>query len=167
MIYYTGNIVYPVPIEWLDNISNNCEDLDSTESLDPNLQNIEHLNNAYCIIGVYLGIIVEQKYMGTNVYPYFFETNIIITIIRIAITAFLGTPTLFGIFISPYRSYFFVQIFRNVLPQMLCNFYIFGLSKVIAAKFRLISKRHINEDDDVVTFAQRQREDLYKSMQGV
>ena len=29
VIYYAGNIVYPVPIQWLDNISKNCEDLGS------------------------------------------------------------------------------------------------------------------------------------------
>ena len=29
VIYYAGNIVYPVPIQWLDNISKNCEDLSS------------------------------------------------------------------------------------------------------------------------------------------
>jgi hypothetical protein len=91
--------------------------------------------------------------MGTNVYPYFFETNIILTVIRIVIVAAVGSPSLFGLLISTQRSYFFVQIFRNVLPQMTCNFYIFGMSKFVASKLRLISKRHVNEDDDVVTFA--------------
>ena len=37
MMYYIGNIVYPVPVEWLDNITKNCGVLDPIESLDPNL----------------------------------------------------------------------------------------------------------------------------------
>jgi hypothetical protein len=59
MLYYIGNIVYPAPIEWLDNITKNCGDINPIESLDPNLQNIEHFNTAYSIIGVYFGIILE------------------------------------------------------------------------------------------------------------
>jgi len=37
---------------------------------DPELHNFEKFNLCFSIIGVYLGVIVEQKYMGTHIYPY-------------------------------------------------------------------------------------------------
>jgi hypothetical protein len=67
--------------------------------------------------------------------------------------AVIGAPSLFGLLISKEKSYFVVQIFRNTLPQMLCNFYIFGISKWISLKLRLINKKHANEDDDIIFYA--------------
>lgn len=36
---------------------------------DPELHNFEKFNVGFGVIGVYLGIIIEQRWVGTNQYP--------------------------------------------------------------------------------------------------
>lgn len=69
-MYIIGSIVHPEPQEWRDNVEKNCGPAPAHVTTDPELHNFERFNLCFSIIGVYLGVIVEQKYMGTHIYPY-------------------------------------------------------------------------------------------------
>ena len=91
---------------------------------DPELYNFEKFLVVFSIIGVYLGIIVEQKYTGTHIYPMWNQVSFVK---QIAICLFTFWPIVFPML--PYllidkkkHSYVFVMIFKKILPPLLGNF---------------------------------------------
>jgi len=64
-------------------------------------------------IGVYVGTIIEQRYLDTSKYIYFNDTGPYITILRIAVCGIISLPTLATHFLIPKDSPFWmVLIFR-------------------------------------------------------
>lgn len=61
-----------MPEEWRDNIVKNCpaKQLEGRNAvIDPELYNFEKFINFISIFGIYFGILIEQKYLGTHIYP--------------------------------------------------------------------------------------------------
>lgn len=109
---------------------------------DPELYNFEKFLQVASIIGVYLGIIFEQKYVGTHVYPLWNQVSLgkqlsilLITIAPIGIT---GLPNF--LINSKVHSYAFIMVFKRILPPVIGNFYLFAFTKWGAKKTGLINK---------------------------
>ena len=122
--------------------------LGNNESPDPELQNFEKFNLAFAVVGIYLGVILEQKYMGTHIYPCYYDTSVCTSITRMLVCFAVGSPLVSGVLISKNNPYLYVVIFRNILPPTLGSLYLFGCSKWVALKFGLINKRKPNDEDD-------------------
>jgi len=107
------------------------------------------------ILGVYLGILVEQKYMGTNKFHFWNRTGVFLHIVRFILFVILAFIPLFGHFfvLKQGRSYLFTVIFRKIMPPAFGYFYMFGLCKWIFYKLGLINERISDKNDDIVFFA--------------
>lgn len=66
-----GNILHPMPQEWYDTIRKNCPN-DLEMELDAEKDIFVRFNVALSIIGSYIGLIIEQRYMGTRKYKHFY-----------------------------------------------------------------------------------------------
>jgi len=66
-----GNIIHPAPEEWTTQISRNCGMVENTQFDDPETENFRSFKLASTIVTSYLGLIVEQRYMGTHKYKQF------------------------------------------------------------------------------------------------
>jgi hypothetical protein len=60
-----------MPQEWYDTIRKNCPN-DLEMELDAEKDIFVRFNVALSIIGSYIGLIIEQRYMGTRKYKHFY-----------------------------------------------------------------------------------------------
>ena len=98
-------------------------------------------NVALSIIGSYIGLIIEQRYIGTRKYNHFYQTSWYITLARLIVCTIVGLPTLFGMFYFPKKGYHWMttMFLRTALPMALGNCYLFAMSKFVGNKFSLIN----------------------------
>ena len=98
-------------------------------------------NVALSIIGSYIGLIIEQRYIGTRKYNHFYQTSWYITLARLIVCTIVGSPTLFGMFYFPKKGYHWMttMFLRTALPMALGNCYLFAMSKFVGNKFSLIN----------------------------
>lgn len=97
---------------------------------------------AISIVGVYIGLIVESRYFGTHIYQDYYKTPRRVTIIRVIAFFIIGVPSISGILISKHNNpYWYVVIFRNMMPPTLGNLYLFGAMKYISMKIGLINTK--------------------------
>ncbi len=96
-----GNTIHPAPAEWSDKINRNCSAFGPASYDDPETENFIRFNLASTIAGSYLGLIVEQRYMGTRKYKEFNKTSMFSTLLRVLVTSVIGCPLLSGIVLCP------------------------------------------------------------------
>lgn len=98
-------------------------------------------NVALSIIGSYIGLIIEQRYIGTRKYNHFYQTSWYITLARLIVCTIVGSPTLFGMFYFPKKGFHWIttMFLRTALPMALGNCYLFAMSKFVGNKFSLIN----------------------------
>ena len=98
-------------------------------------------NVALSIIGSYIGLIIEQRYIGTRKYNHFYQTSWYITLARLIVCTIVGSPTLFGMFYFPKKGFHWIttMFLRTALPMALGNCYLFAMSKFVGIKFSLIN----------------------------
>lgn len=89
------------------------------------------------ILGLYLGIIIDQKYLSSGQYPYIYNTDPLMTVKRLVVIATWGVPCVLPMaLIGPDDgSFWYITICRNWLPAFFSYLYIFGFSKSIAIYF--------------------------------
>ena len=141
---------FKVPESWVENVKKNCgsEDL---MVMDPETANFQKLFLSLGIIGVYLGIIIEQKFLDSRNYPYFNDTDFKTSVKRFIVCVTVGAVTqLPNILISKKNSFWTVIIFKTFLPPAFGSFYLFGFSKSVAIYFGLANtKRKYSYKDEM------------------
>lgn len=128
---------------------------------DAETENFVRFNLASTIAGSYIGLIVEQKWMGTRQYKEFNRTAPFMTLKRIMFTTFIGCPTLAGIVLCPSQGIHWTTklMFKVVIPISLGNFYLYGFSKYVALKFNLINTSTIRSAEDSYTDSTEEEEE--------
>ena len=101
------------------------------------------------MLGVYIGFIIEQRCMSSSTYPYFYDTSLGITILRILVTMVIGCPIYY--IRTEVRDSYDLYL-RSILTPMFFHIYLFGFSKWICLKLGLINKRIHSEDDDLLFY---------------
>jgi len=150
---FYGNTLHPVPQEWLANIKKNCPNANEMD-LDAEKDNFKRFNVALSIIGSYIGLILEQRYIGTRKYKHFYQTSWYITLARLIICTLVGSPTLFGMFLFPKKGYnWLITLFmRMIIPMTLGNCYLFAMSKYVGKAFCTINTSivdHTESEEDL------------------
>ena len=136
-VHFDTEANFEVPKEWIDNVKKNCGSQDSI-IIDPETANFQKLFLSLGIVGIYLGVIVEQKYLESRHHPYFYDTDLKTSIKRFIICVLVGAITqLPNILISKKNSFWIVIIFKTFLPPTFGSFYLFGCSKSVAIYFGL------------------------------
>lgn len=135
-----GNDFHPVPQEWYDKISQNCPNAKNME-LDVEKDNFKRFNHTLSMIGAYLGLIIESKYMPSRDLSNFCQTPWYITLSRLIFTTVVGSPTIISMFLFPKGKYNWVitMCCRELIPMNAGAFYLFGLAKFVALKGGLIN----------------------------
>ena len=119
--------------------------------IDPEKQNFEKFNLFFSLSGIYLGLIIECKLMGTHIYYFGNENSLKINIIRVIICFIIGLPTLQGILISKNNNpYLYVVIFKNIMPAWFGNLYLYAFTKWISLKLGFLNTRKPKEGEDPV-----------------
>ena len=137
-----GNVIHPAPAEWSDTINRNCSALGPATSYDdPETENFFRFNLASTIAGSYLGLILEQRWMGTRKYKDFNKTSHFTTLKRVLFCNLVGSPLLCGIILCPSKGIHWTTklVFKTVIPITLGNFFLFGCSKYVALQAGLIN----------------------------
>ena len=67
MNFLFGEFIHPVPSEWKANIERNCKGL-FIPDIGAETENFVKFNLAFTVAGTYIGLIIEQKWMGTRKY---------------------------------------------------------------------------------------------------
>ena len=70
--FWVGDIIHPVPMEWMAKIKQNCP---SYPEIFPEVENFVRFNLAITLAGSYLGLIVEHKFMDTHKYKLHYKTS--------------------------------------------------------------------------------------------
>jgi membrane-associated phospholipid phosphatase len=72
-----GEMIHPAPKEWADTIRTNCAAIggDASKYDDAETENFVRFNLASTIAGSYLGLIIEQKFVGTRIYRQYNRTQ--------------------------------------------------------------------------------------------
>ena len=108
----------------------------------PETENFVRFNLASTIAGSYLGLIIEQRYMGTRKYKEFNKTTPFTTLLRLLLCTFIGCPTLCGIILCPKDVHWTTKLIcKTVIPISLGNFYLFSCSKYVGLKAGLINTK--------------------------
>ena len=84
---------FKVPQFWVDNIIKNCkfESKANSIDIDPESANYEKFYLSYGIIGLYIGVMIDQKYYKDK-HIFFNETDFVTSVKRVIITGLLGSP---------------------------------------------------------------------------
>ena len=142
-----GDMIHPAPKEWTNTILENCKHIGVGKMDDPETENFIRFNLALTVAGSYLGLIVEQRWMGTRKYRIFFKTKPFTTMLRLLVCTFVGCPTLCGIFLCPQSGIHWTTklLLKTVIPISLGNFYLFGFAKYVAMRAKLINTTIIED----------------------
>ena len=102
------------------------------------------------LAATYLGLIIEQRYMGTRKYKEFMKTSPFKTMKRVIFCTLIGCPTLAGMILCPKTGIHWIYklLFKSVIPCLLGQFYLFAFSKYIALKANLINDTVFESSDD-------------------
>ena len=136
-----GDMLHPAPKEWIETIKRNCSQFGAGTYDDPETENFIRFNLASTIAGTYMGLIIEQRYMGTRKYKDFNKTSLFTTLLRLLVCTLVGCPTLCGIVLCPKTGIHWMTklLIKTVIPISLGNCYLFGFSKYVASKVNLIN----------------------------
>jgi hypothetical protein len=136
-VHFDTEANFKVPQEWIENVKKNCG-TDDLIAIDPETANFQKLFLSLGIIGIYLGVILEQKYLDSRHYPYFYETDFKTSVKRFIICTLCGAITqLPNVLISKKNPFWIVIVFKTFLPPALGSFYLFAFSKSVAIHFGL------------------------------
>lgn len=136
-----GDLIHPAPQNWIDQIEKNCSGLNTSGYSEFETENFVRFNLAATIVGSYLGVIVEQRYMGTAKYTKFNQTSFLTTITRTVIGFTIALPILSPIVLTPKTGIHWTTkvLCKTVIPIGCGNFYLYGFSKYISLKLGLIN----------------------------
>lgn len=126
---------FTVPQIWKDNVMANCQnkDIDKLTLESPEQANFQKFYLGFSILGLYLGVIFEQKFMGTVEYVEFNDTDIITTIKRMILCQIPLVPCALPMFlVKKTSSYWMVIIFRTFLTPFMCFFVQYAFTKYVA-----------------------------------
>jgi hypothetical protein len=136
-VHFDTEANFKVPQEWIENVKKNCG-TDDLIAIDPETANFQKLFLSLGIIGIYLGVILEQKYLDSRHYPYFYETDFQTSVKRFIVCTLCGAVTqLPNVLISKKNPFWIVIVFKTFLPPALGSFYLFACSKSVAIYFGL------------------------------
>jgi hypothetical protein len=156
-----GNLLHPVPEEWIEVTKKNCQGVKGGNNLeiDAELENFVRFNLALTVIGSYLGLIIEQRYMGTRKFKHFYMTTWYVTLSRLILCSAIGFPVLLPMFLMPKYGYHWLPtvVFRTVVPVSMGNCFLFGFSKYIGHRFNLINDSTLDatsSEEDALALAE-------------
>ena len=142
-----GEIIHPVPPEWNTYMEKNCVGVKWVKNSFEQYNFIQ-FNLAFTVVGTYIGLILEQKYLGTREYTEFHNTSVKLTITRLLAGFASFAPILSSIFLFPKRFHWSIVVLgRIVVPVGLGNFYLFGLSKWIFIKLGLANLKKSSDNE--------------------
>ena len=143
-----GNVIHPAPKEWTETVHQNCSKIPGKKYEDFETEVFINFNIASTIAGSYLGLIVEQRWMGTHKYKHFNKTTPFISMLRLMVCTVIGSPTLAGLFLCPSKGIHWTTklFFKTFIPFTLGNFFLFGCTKYFALRFNLMNTQ-TDEDD--------------------
>lgn len=137
-----GDMIHPAPEEWIETIKRNCASFGMSSYDAPEKENFIRFNLASTVAGSYLGLIVEQNWMGTRKFKEFNKTSNFTTLKRFLVCNFVGCPLLSGIILCPKDVHFLTKLIcKTVIPITLGNFYLFACSKYVADKAGLLNTK--------------------------
>jgi len=136
-----GDILHPAPTEWMDTIKLNCAKFGDFAYDLPETENFVRFNLASTIAGSYVGLIIEQRWMGTRKYKDFNKTPPFTTLLRVIVCSTVGSPCLAGIILCPKTNVHWIKklLFKTVIPITIGNCYLFGFSKTVALRAGLVN----------------------------
>lgn len=157
VIFYLAPETFPVPPSWLESINKNCDT--HLQTFNPVQENLEKFALALGLaFAVYLGLIVDQKWLGGPKLPFWTETELLTSICRcvvcVAISAPLLLPKLLDKSNMSYTTAFFLT---KLLPPCLGNFYLFGATRWVSWKLGLVNERQARAEEDVIYFLRKSR----------
>lgn len=124
-MYFIGSKFNPQPEEWEQKIIQNCSKQigKPNQTTDAELYNFEKFLICFAVFGNYLGMIIEQKYMGTHVYPLWNQVGFCKQMLMLLIT---GPSLLLYIILqlkidNAKHSYLFIIVCKKVCPPLLGN----------------------------------------------
>lgn len=136
-VHFDTEANFKVPQEWIENVKKNCG-TDDLIAIDPETANFQKLFLSLGIIGLYLGVIIEQKFLESRHYPYFNETDFKTSVKRFIVCTLCGSVTQIpNVLISKKNPFWIVIIFKTFLPPALGSFYLMACSKSVAIHFGL------------------------------
>jgi hypothetical protein len=140
-------MVHPVPSEWQETILKNCEGM-KIDDKGAELENFVRFNLAFTVVGTYVGLIFEQKYMNTRQCTSFYQTSILVTILRSLMGFLIFSPILSSVFLFPKTYHWFIVLLgRTVVPVGLGNFYLFALTKWLSLKAGLAISKETSDKE--------------------
>ena len=97
---------------------------------------------AISVVGVYIGLIIESQYFGTHIYRDYYKTSWTITFLRAVVCFAIGFPLMSGVLISKHNNpYWYVVIFRGIVPPTMGNLYLFGACKYVSMKLGMSNNK--------------------------
>lgn len=144
---------FKVPQQWKDNVMANCagKDIDRLTLESPEQANFQKFYLGFSILGLYLGVIFEQKFMGTVEYVAFNDTDFITTVKRLILCQIPLVPcALPMLLVKKTSSYWMVIVFRTFLTPFMCFFVQYAFTKYIAIQFGLANTRKGDVRDTLV-----------------
>jgi hypothetical protein len=109
IIHKTTQEEFKVPELWIENIKRNCPGVNAID-IDPETANFEKLFLSFSILGLYIGVIIDQKIMQDR-HIFFNDTSFWTSLKRLIVCNIVFAPTILPVFlISKNSSYWTVMI---------------------------------------------------------
>ena len=143
-----GELIHPQPQEWIDHLNKNCKGVDF--DISPETENFIKFNLAATVAGSYIGLCIEQRWMGTRKYKHFHKTSPFMTFKRIIVLTLIGCPFLSPIVLCPRTGLHWATklLLKTVIPVTLGNLYLFSCTKFVGYKLGLINATETLSDDE-------------------
>ena len=136
-----GDLLHPAPESWKEQIAKNCAGLNTSGYTEFETENFVRFNLGATIVGSYLGVIVEQRFMDTAKYIKFNQTSVCMTVFRVIIGFIIALPILSPIVLTPKTGIHWTTkvLWKTVIPIGFGNFYLYGFNKYISLKLGMIN----------------------------
>ena len=126
----------------------NCKGIDFDTP--PETENFIKFNLAATIAGSYVGLIIEQRWMGTRKFKKFHKTTPFKTFLRVVATTLIGSPTLSLLVLCPKTGLHWTTklLLKTVIPVSLGNLYLYACTKYVGYKLGVINDEEFISDDE-------------------
>ena len=116
----------------------------------PETENFIKFNLAATVAGSYIGLIIEQRWMGTRKFKNFHKTTPFTTLKRVVVTTLVGSPSLSLIVLCPKTGLHWATklLLKTVIPVSLGNLYLYACTKYVGNRVGLINNTEILSDDE-------------------
>ena len=103
--------------------------------------------------GIYIGMVIDKKWFGMDRFPFYSDTSLIHSILRIAVVGIISSPILITkLFPRDGYSYITTFVIRKLAVPVVGLTYLFGMGRWISANLGLINTRQPREEEDIVYY---------------